>query len=241
MVCPVKSPRRPAADHPASGVTNQVELAVAVAKFERDSPRCSGTRRTDLGNLEFDPIRQIYPDTMLVPGGGAYQRSADRFEQAGDRGPATTPVDVDLDLDWREDWSVYLARHRMKDPPVGLGLLGLPAVENSQECLSLMIVRALVDDGLHLAVALVDRAGPCISDREAKSAQLHLGEMAAFDPRNFEASAIPVCGIKLELTRAVAVAGTVTETDRLNAPVYHGNLSPIGVSLPFNADLSKAC
>ncbi len=67
---------------------------------------------------------------------------------------------------------------------MGLCLLGLAAMKHSSQRLALLVISALVDDGLHGPVSFEDRAGPPISDRIIKAVELDRAEMAAFDPAN---------------------------------------------------------
>ncbi|GLS34349.1 hypothetical protein GCM10007937_60640 [Mesorhizobium albiziae] len=75
---------------------------------------------------------------------------------------------------------------------MGLGFLGLAAMKHGDQRLALLLVCVLVDDGLHRSVAFKDRTGPRIGKGIAKTIELNFAEMAAFDPANFEAPAVPL-------------------------------------------------
>src|SRR5215472_3864048 len=110
---------------------------------------------------------------------------------------------------------------------MGLCLLGLAAAEHGRERLALRRVGALVDDHLHRAVALVDRAGPGVEDGKAEAVERNLTKMAALNPAGLEAAAIAAAWALLELAGTAVVAIAVAEGDGLNAPVDHGPGPPL--------------
>jgi len=85
---------------------------------------------------------------------------------------------------------------------MGLRLLGLPALQHRLQCRPLRVVRALVDDDLYLALALVDRAGPRAGERGGETVQADLAEAPLRDPEDLETPAMTVGRLVLELPGA---------------------------------------
>ena len=115
---------------------------------------------------------------------------------------------------------------------MGRGILRFAAMEDGDESLALRGVRTLVDDRLHLALALEDRAWPGIEQRGAEPVQGHVAEMALVDSHDLEAAAVAMGRSGFELARAAVVAVAVAELDAFHVPVdhAHGDL-PAGATL----------
>ena len=96
-------------------------------------------------------------------------------------------------------------------------------MEDGGEGLALRGIRTLVDDRLHLAVALEDRAWPGIEQGSAQPVERHLAEMSLVDAHDLEAAAVAVGRARFELARAAVVAVAVAELDALDVPVDHAH------------------
>jgi hypothetical protein len=110
---------------------------------------------------------------------------------------------------------------------MGSTLLGLATVQDGSQSVSLLAVRPLIDDGLNLAVALVDRSRPGVEEGCAEAIERHVSKVALIDANGREAATVSVRGAEgLELTRTGIVAVAVTELGSFNVPVYlyHGAL-----------------
>jgi hypothetical protein len=143
-------------------------------------------------------------------------------EDAGDDHPRAASLDLDLEPDRLEHRRVHGARHRMKHPPVGGAFPRLSAMENGDQSLALRGVGALVDDRLHLAVALVNRTRPRVEQGDAQPVQCYVAEMPLLDPHDLEAAAVAVGRQGFELARTAVVAVAAAELDALDVPVDHG-------------------
>jgi hypothetical protein len=84
------------------------------------------------------------------------------------------------------------ARHHPIDPPVGRPLVGLATVQDSSKSVPLLAVRPLIDDGLALAVALVDRSRPGVEESSAEAIERNVSKVALVDANGREATAISV-------------------------------------------------
>jgi len=100
---------------------------------------------------------------------------------------------VHLELDAFEKRGMDGARHHPIDPPVGCPLVGLATVQDGSKSVSLLAVRSLIDDGLTLAVALVDRSRPGVEERSAEAIERHVSKVALVDENSREAPAVSVC------------------------------------------------
>jgi hypothetical protein len=93
----------------------------------------------------------------------AEKRTFDRlnggFQKPGNPQSSGPTIHVDAHLDWLEKRIVNLAGHRAVDLKHDLPRLRAFALQNGCECSTLLGARALVDDGLHLAVPLVNGPG----------------------------------------------------------------------------------
>lgn len=81
-------------------------------------------------------------------------------------------------------------RHRPIDPPVRRSLVRFAAVQDRRKSVSLLAVSPLVDDGLTLAVALVDRARPGANESAAETIERHISKVARVDSNGGEAAAV---------------------------------------------------
>ena len=78
--------------------------------------------------------------------------------------------------------------------------------ENADERAPLIGVGPLVDQGLHLAAALEDRARPGIEQDGLEALQPHVAEVALVDAQDLEPAAIALRRAQLELARAAVIA-----------------------------------
>jgi hypothetical protein len=73
-------------------------------------------------------------------------------------------------------------------------LVGLATVQDGSKSVSLLTVRPLVDDGLALAVPLVDWSRPGVEEGCAEAIELRASKVALIDTNGREASTVSVCG-----------------------------------------------
>src|SRR4051812_14218425 len=202
-------------------VAQDIELTIGVVELERDGAGGFGAGAPDLGELELDAIGDVNPDTVLVTCCRAHDRSPARLEHALDGDPCPPTLDIHLELNRREDRLLDAARHGAEHPPMRPGLLGLATVQHGGQSITLPLVGARVDDGLHGAVALVDGAGPCIEQGGPQALQRHVTEMTLVDPDHLEAVAVAAGGPTLELARAAIVTVAAAERDPFEIPIDH--------------------
>src|SRR5262245_58215258 len=131
---------------------------------------------------------------MLSPRRRAMDRTGRGFEYARDYDTRASPLDVHVEFDGLEERGMDSARHRPIDPPVGCPFVGLATVEDGSQSVSLPAVRPRIDDGLTLAIALVDRSRPSIEEGCAEAIERHVSEVALVDENGREATAVPVRG-----------------------------------------------
>jgi hypothetical protein len=89
--------------------------------------------------------------------------------------------------------------------------------------LTLAIISTFIDDCLHFAFALVNRAGPCISESTTQAVKAYIPKMTLVDMKHLEAGATAMGGFALELAWAPINAVTVSELLSLNIPVDKGH------------------
>jgi len=77
---------------------------------------------------------------------------------------------------------------------MGRPLVGLTTVQDSSESVSLLAVRPLIDDGLTLTVALVDRSRPGVEKGCVEAIERYISKMALIDANGREAATISVRG-----------------------------------------------
>src|SRR5688572_6068754 len=211
--------RSPAVDHAVTGMAQEIELTVRVPEIQRDGAGAAGRRAPDLGKLELDAIGDIDPDPVRLSADGAPDRRADRLQHAGYHDARRSGLNVDFAFDRLEERRMDSVRHGAKYPPVGRGFVGFLAVQDLCQRVTLCGVRALVDDGLQLALAFEDGAGPAVGHGALEPVELYVGEMTLVDPQGFEAAAVSVRGQRLELTRATVRAVAIAEGDTFHIPI----------------------
>lgn len=77
---------------------------------------------------------------------------------------------------------------------MGRPLVGLATVQDGSKSVSLLAVRPLIDDGLNLAVALVDRSRPGVEEGCAEAIERHVSKVALIDANAREAATVSVRG-----------------------------------------------
>src|ERR687888_1782794 len=110
---------------------------------------------------------------------------------------------------------------------MGRPLIGLTTVQDGSKSVSLLAVRPLIDNGLTLTVAFVDRSRPGVEEGCAEAIERHVSKVALIDANGREAAAVPVRGPAcLELARTAVVAIAIAELDSFDVPVNlcHGVL-----------------
>jgi hypothetical protein len=94
-------------------------------------------------------------------------------------------------------------------------------VEHGRQRPALLLARPFIDDHLHRAVALADRARPSIQDRVAEAVERDTAEVTALDPAYLKAATIALAGASFELAGTAVVAIAAAERNSLNTPVDH--------------------
>ena len=118
---------------------------------------------------------------------------------------------------------------------MGGSLVGLATVQYGSKSVSLLAVRPLIDDGLSLSVALVDRSRPGVEEGGAEAIERHVAKVALVDTNGGEAAAVAVGRpTRLELARAAVIAVAIAELDSFDVPVNlcHGALRPDHFRVP---------
>jgi hypothetical protein len=134
--------------------------------------------------------------------------------------PSGSTLDVRFELEGCVERGMDGARHHPIDPPVGRPFVRLTTIEDGSEGVSLPGIRPLVDDGLTLAVALVDRSREGVEERSAEAIECRVSEVTLIDPNNGKAAAVSVCGPEcLELARTSVIAVAIAELDSFDVPV----------------------
>src|SRR5262245_27032496 len=131
---------------------------------------------------------------MLGPRSRASYRPGCGLEHAGDHDARFSAVDIHVKHDAFEERRMDGARHHPIDPPVGRPLVCLATVQDGSKSISLLAVRSLIDDGLTLAIALVDRSRPGVEEGCAEAIEHHVAKVALIDANGREAAAVSVCG-----------------------------------------------
>jgi hypothetical protein len=100
----------------------------------------------------------------------------------------------------------------------------------------LLAVRSLIDDGLTLAVALVDRSRPTIEESCAEAIERDVSKVTVIDANGGKAAAVSVCGAGgLELARTGEITIAIADLYSLDVPVNvcHGVLLPSDYPRPI--------
>jgi hypothetical protein len=77
---------------------------------------------------------------------------------------------------------------------MGRSLVGLATVKNGSQSVSLLAVRPLIDDGLTLAVSLVDRSWECLEEGRPEAIEHHVSKVALIDANGREAATVSMRG-----------------------------------------------
>jgi hypothetical protein len=77
---------------------------------------------------------------------------------------------------------------------MGRTLAGLTTVQNGNKSVSLLAIRPLVDDGLNLSIALVDRSRPGVEESCAKAIEVNVSKVALIDADGSEAATVSMRG-----------------------------------------------
>jgi hypothetical protein len=185
---------------------------------------------------------------MLDPGRGTLDRAGRGFEHARNYNASPSTRDIRVELEGLEERRMNGARHRRVNPPVGCPLARFLAIYDRSERGSLLVVGALVDYCLTLAVALKNRPGPAIEECCAEAIEHDVAEMSFVDANGGETAAVSVRGTRrLELARTRVIAVAIADLDSFDVPinVRHGALprtlpmsrvsAAYGVGLPLRA------
>src|SRR5262245_31177960 len=202
-------------------------MGVAVLELQRDR---AGRRRPaapDLVLCELEPVRQHDADAVLGAGHGVADRLAAAAGKAHGFACRRPLVLVDVDADLRIDRIEDGLAHGGIDGEERRHLLRLLAGHDAEQTAPLRLVRPLVDDRLHLAVPLVDRAGPGAGEGHVQPIELGAAEMPAVDAEEADRLAEAVGRQGIELARAGIAAIAVAELHGVDFPVDHRTL-PVG-------------
>jgi hypothetical protein len=77
---------------------------------------------------------------------------------------------------------------------MGRPFAGLATVQNGSKSVSLLVIRPLIDDGLNLAIALVDRSWPGVEESCAEAIERDASKVALIDANGRKAATVSVCG-----------------------------------------------
>src|SRR4051794_5817380 len=132
-------------------------------------------------------------------------------------------IDVELEIDRREDGLADVGAHRRED--LEDGAAGL-AAHDREDRLALRFVGRLVDDREDVAVALVDPPGPVGGAREFQSVQRDITEVPLVDPHRDDALAVVVRRVLVEVAGTAGVAVAVLVPSPLEGPRVRHFISP---------------
>jgi hypothetical protein len=77
-----------------SGMSNHVELSIRLFQIQLNWPTSVRRGASDFGDLELNPIRNIYPHAVLVTCRRTYNRAAGRLKHTGDRDSGHPVLDM---------------------------------------------------------------------------------------------------------------------------------------------------
>jgi hypothetical protein len=77
---------------------------------------------------------------------------------------------------------------------MGRSLVGFASVKDGSKSISLLAVCPLIDDGLTLAIALIDRPWPGVEEGCAEAIKRHLSKVTIIDANGREAATVSVRG-----------------------------------------------
>src|SRR5215471_14082214 len=213
-------------------MAQNIELAVGVVELKRDGAHGLGRGTTNLGNFEFNAVRNIDAHAMLLAGRGTDDGAASRFKDAWNRDACAPFRDIDFEGDRLEERVVNRAGHGVIHPPMSHGPFRLAAIQHGQQRLALPLVGTLIDNGLQCAIAFEDRSRPRIEECKTQAIESDVAKMPAIDAADFEAAAIAVCRKTFELARAAVIAIAASEQNAIDAPVDHRVLALNGTHVP---------
>src|SRR6185312_6044879 len=144
------------------------------------------------------------------------------FEHALRADPAASRIDVDVDVDWREDRIEHLLVRRREYGEHRRERLRILSRHDLQQRLALRRARARVDDRLAATLALMDRTGPCEHHRDLRPVEAHIAVMALVDRDAADRIAITLGGQRAELAGTTVRAVAVDELAALDFPRCHG-------------------
>ena len=107
-------------------------------------------------------------------------------------------IHVGFEFDWLELGLVELLGHGCEHTEYGRKGFGLLPAQDLQKRLTLLGVRAFVDDREPFTASLVNGARPGKHSRRLQSVQLHIAEMALVDAQADDCAAVAVAGQGVE-------------------------------------------
>src|SRR5262245_5899800 len=173
-------------------------------------------------------MRKHYLRAMLL----ARDRISDGLgadvNNSSDRKASLALLLVKLKLNRFKYWLVKDLGHGCNDIENRCEWLGFLPTQNLQQCFSLLLIGALIDDRQCLAMALMDRTRPSKDCGSLDAVQPDIAEMALIDSQGDDCAAITSREYGIELTGASPVTIAGGELGPLDHPVDvgHGNFSP---------------
>src|SRR5688572_8130209 len=208
------------ADHPCARLPYRVEMKVGILEVESNRGHRLRCPAGDLGDVEFDSVRQADENVMFSPGRRALDRTGRGFQYARDDDAGLSPFDIRVELERFEERRVNGARHGRIDPPVRRALAGLFAIHDGRKRVPLPVVRPLIENSLTFTVALVDGPRPPIEECGTEAIERYVSKASLIDPNGGEAAAVSMCRTgRLELTRTGVIATAITDLDPFDVPV----------------------
>ncbi len=163
---------------------------------------------------------------MLRASDGVLQRFHVGFQHTRDTDAGRTLLHIQFQLDEIEQGIVVIRTHGAVDLQHGRSGIRPLALHNGGESLALRAVSALVDNGLHGAVAVVDGAGPTVQIDRKQTIQPRIPEMPfVYAPGNGRL-ARTVGRERYILARATIRAIAIDDVWSLDTPSRVGHIPP---------------
>src|SRR6516225_3451906 len=210
--------RRVSGGDAGRGLFDLRQRAMALGDAELDPGGALDAGAGDLGPVMLEPFGHHDLNAML----GAGYRVPDwlrlGLQHTRNRNPRGAPAQVERDLDRRKD-RVEHFRHDQAEDVKKRALSRVLAGEDLEQGVALLGGRALIDDRLQCAVALMQRARKVDHDKEAQVVEPGAAEMATLDPHTGEALAVAVCRPRIEITRTAKGAVAVLDPIAAETPL----------------------
>src|SRR6516165_92930 len=150
---------------------------------------------------------------------GISYRSSVGIDDAIDREPSCTRTHICFEIDGSEKRFIHLGDRAGEDIEVGRTRFLLLATQDRQQGIPLLFGCTFIDDRKSLAVALVDRTGPCEESDPLQAIEGNRAEVALFDLHRRCGTAIAMGRQTVELAWATPSAVTCCDLGATDIPI----------------------